>query len=192
MGYIEETGIAQQYRDVRITTIYEGTTGIQSLDLVGRKLLRDMGATATHRRQGDGGGRQGVRRATPTRRSKRIGEALGKALAALNETSQWIGMNAMGDLHKAFACSVPYLRLWGAVAGGWQMARAAQIAAAKIAAGDPEAEFYRAKLATAAFYATHVLSQCAWYQRQIVDGSADVMRLSEAQFDLDRKVAAGV
>jgi butyryl-CoA dehydrogenase len=123
---------------------------------------------------------------------KRIGEALGKALAGLNETSQWIGMNAMGDLHKAFACSVPYLRLWGAIAGGWQMARAASISAAKIAAGDPEADFYRAKLATAAFYATHVLSQCAWYQRQIVEGSGDVMTLTDEQFGLDRKVAARV
>ena len=67
------------------------------------------------------------------------------------------------------------------------MARAAAISAAKIAAGDPEADFYRAKLATAAFYATHVLSQCAWYQRQIVDGSGDVMAVSDAQFQLDRK-----
>jgi butyryl-CoA dehydrogenase len=101
-------------------------------------------------------------------------------------------MNAMGDLNKAFACSVPYLRLWGTVAGGWQMARAAQIATAKIAAGDSEADFYQAKLATAAFYATHVLSQCAWYQRQIIDGSSDVMALSEAQFGLDRKLPVGV
>jgi butyryl-CoA dehydrogenase len=87
---------------------------------------------------------------------------------------------------------VPYLRLWGTVAGGWQMARAAQIAAAKIAAGDPEADFYRAKLATASFYASHVLSQCAWYQRQIVDGSGDVMALNETEFELDRKAAVGV
>jgi len=123
---------------------------------------------------------------------KRIGDALGTSLAALNETSQWIGMNAMGDLHTAFACSVPYLRLWGTVAGGWQMARAAQIAAAKIADGDAEAEFYRAKVATAAFYASHVLSQCGWYQRQIVDGSADVLTLSDAQFELDRKTVVGV
>ncbi|MBV8724837.1 MAG: acyl-CoA dehydrogenase C-terminal domain-containing protein, partial [Candidatus Eremiobacteraeota bacterium] len=108
------------------------------------------------------------------------------------ETSQWIGMNAMGDLHTAFACSVPYLRLWGTVAGGWQMARAAQIAAAKIADGDAEAEFYRAKVATAAFYTSHVLSQCGWYQRQIVDGSADVLTLSDAQFELDRKTVVGV
>jgi butyryl-CoA dehydrogenase len=66
------------------------------------------------------------------------------------------------------------------------MARAAQISAGKIASGAADADFYRAKLATAAFYATHVLSQCAWYQRQILDGSGDVMALDEAQFALDR------
>ena len=101
-------------------------------------------------------------------------------------------MNAMGDLNKAFACSVPYLRLWGTVAGGWQMARAAQVAAAKIAANDTDAEFYRAKLATAGFYASHVLSQADSYKRQIMDGSGDVLALSEVQFDLDRKMAVGV
>ncbi len=186
MGYIEETGIAQQYRDVRIVTIYEGTTGIQSLDLIGRKLLRDMGATATTvGKQMGAVARECAEH--PDATVKRIGEALGEALGTLNETSQWIGMNAMGDLQKAFACSVPYLRLWGIVAGGWQMARAAKIASEKIAAGDAEGEFYRAKLATAAFYATHVLSQSAWYARQIMDGSGDVMAVSEAQLDLDRK-----
>ncbi len=186
MGYIEETGIAQQYRDVRILPIYEGTTGIQALDLVGRKLLRDMGATATKvGKQMEAVAKECVAHSDPT--VKRIGEALGQALATLNEASQSIGMNAMGDLHKAFACSVPYLRLWGAVAGGWQMARAARIAADKIAAADSEAEFYRAKLATAAFYATHVLSQAGWYRTQIVEGSGDVMALNDAQFELDRR-----
>jgi 3-(methylthio)propanoyl-CoA dehydrogenase len=188
MGYIEETGIAQQYRDVRITTIYEGTTGIQALDLVGRKLLRDMGATA----KSVGKRLEEVAKRCaghPNAVVKSIGEALGKALTALNEASQSIGMSAMGDLHKAFACSVPYLRLWGVVAGGWQMARAAEIAAAKIASNDADAEFYKAKLATAKFYSTHVLSQAAWHKRQIIDGSADVMGVSEGQLDLDRKVA---
>jgi alkylation response protein AidB-like acyl-CoA dehydrogenase len=191
MGYIEETGIAQHYRDVRILTIYEGTTGIQSLDLVGRKLLRDMGATATSVGKAmDTIAKECAAHSDKT--VKRIGEALREGLVTLNETSQWIGMSAMGDLNKAFACSVPYLRLWGTVAGGWQMARAAAIAAAKIAAGDPESDFYRAKLATAAFYATHVLSECAFYRRAIVDGSGDVMALDEAQFALDRKMPLGV
>ncbi|MBV9720007.1 MAG: acyl-CoA dehydrogenase [Candidatus Eremiobacteraeota bacterium] len=188
MGYIEETGIAQQYRDVRIITIYEGTTGIQSLDLVGRKLLRDMGATAMN----VGRKIEDVAKACAAHSDAtvaRIGAALTEALAELNGASQWIGMNAMGNLQQAFACSVPYLRLWGTVAGGWQMARAAQISAERIASGDIEAEFYRAKLATAAFYASHVLSQATWLKRQIVDGSADVSRVTDLQFELDRKMA---
>jgi len=188
MGYIEETGIAQQYRDVRIIPIYEGTTGIQALDLVGRKLLRDMGATATRvGKQMDAVAKECAAHADPA--VKRIGESLARGLAALNEASQSIGMSAMGDLHRAFACSVPYLRLWGTVAGGWQMARAAKISADKIAAGDADSEFYKAKLATAAFYATHVLSQAAGYRAQVVEGAADVMTLSDAQFELDRKMA---
>jgi 3-(methylthio)propanoyl-CoA dehydrogenase len=186
MGYIEETGIAQQYRDVRITTIYEGTTGIQALDLLGRKLVGDMGATAT------AVGKKMEKIAKECAASenldlKAIGEALGKGLAALGEVSQWMGMTGMGDMNKALACSVPYLKLWGVVAGGWQMARAALVAAAKVASGDAEADFYKAKLATAKFYSTHVLSQGAYYKRQILDGSGDVMTLTEEQFDLDRK-----
>jgi 3-(methylthio)propanoyl-CoA dehydrogenase len=188
MGYIEETGIAQQYRDVRIITIYEGTTGIQALDLLGRKLIGDMGATAT------AVGKRMEQTAKACAASddadvRSIGEALLGELATLTEVSQWIGMTGMGDMNKALACSVPYLKLWGVVAGGWQMARAAQIAAEKLAAGDSEKEFYKAKLATAKFYASHVLSQSAYYKRQIMDGSGDVMALSEEQFDLDRKTA---
>ena len=179
IGYVEETGIAQQYRDVRITTIYEGTTGIQALDLVGRKLAQDMGATAKtviSQMRKDAVGP--------------IGPALANALGSLSEASDWIGMTAMGDLRVAVACSVPYLKLWGITAGGWQMARAANIAAEKIAAGDPESEFYKAKLATAKFYASHILAQTASLAREVIDGSADVMALSEAQFDLDRKAVS--
>jgi 3-(methylthio)propanoyl-CoA dehydrogenase len=188
MGYIEETGIAQQYRDVRITTIYEGTTGIQALDLLGRKLIGDMGATAT----AVGKKMEKVAKecaAAENADVKKIGEALLKSLATLGEVSQWMGMTGMGDMNKALACSVPYLKLWGVVAGGWQMARAALIAAAKIAAGDSESEFYKAKLATAKFYCSHVLSQGAYYKRQILDGSEDVMTVTEEQFELDRKTA---
>jgi alkylation response protein AidB-like acyl-CoA dehydrogenase len=185
MGYVEETGIAQQYRDVRITTIYEGTTGIQALDLVGRKLIRDMGATATTViKQMEKFAKEAA--AHDNADVKGIGEALLKSIATLAEVSQWIGMSAMGDLHKAFACSVPYLKLWGVVAGGWQMARAAKIAADKIAAGDKD-PFYPAKITTSKFYASHVLTQGAWYKRQIIDGSGDVMTLPEEAFELDRK-----
>ncbi len=186
MGYVEETGIAQQYRDVRITTIYEGTTGIQALDLVGRKLIRDMGATATAViKDMEKFAKEAA--AHDNADVKAIGEALLKSIANLAEVSQWIGMNAMGDLRKAFACSVPYLKLWGITAGGWQMARAAKIAAEKIASGDAD-PFYPAKITTAKFYASHVLTQGAWYKRQIIDGAGDVMTLQEEAFELDRKM----
>jgi alkylation response protein AidB-like acyl-CoA dehydrogenase len=188
MGYIEETGIAQQYRDVRITAIYEGTTGIQALDLVGRKLIRDMGASATAvitKMKRSAASLEGEQNADV----KAIGAELARGIDALAATSQAIGMSAMGDLRNGVACSVPYLRLWGIVAGGWQMARAAQIAVAKIAAGNAEAEFYKAKLATARFYADHVLSQARWLQHEIVQGAASVMALGAEQFELDRKVA---
>jgi 3-(methylthio)propanoyl-CoA dehydrogenase len=187
MGYVEETGIAQQYRDVRITTIYEGTTGIQALDLVGRKLIRDMGSTAiVVIKQMEKVAKEVA--ASENAEVKSIGDALLKGIATLAEVSQWIGMNAMGDLRKAFACSVPYLKLWGVVAGGWQMARAAKIAAEKIAGGDKD-PFYAAKITTAKFYASHVLTQGAWYKRQIIDGAGDVMTLPEDAFELDRKAA---
>jgi 3-(methylthio)propanoyl-CoA dehydrogenase len=189
MGYIEETGIAQQFRDVRITTIYEGTTGIQALDLVGRKLIRDMGASVTAV-IGQMKTFTGTIESFENADIKAIGAALKSGIDALAETSQWIGMNAMADLRKAFGCSVPYLRLWGIVAGGWQMARAAQIALQKVDANDPEADFYRAKLATARFYADHILTQAASLRSQIIEGAADVMALPEAQFDVDRKAAA--
>ena len=190
MGYIEETGIAQQYRDVKIASIYEGTTGIQALDLVGRKLIRDMGTSATKivkeiasfAKTLDGDDADIVA----------IKAELEKGVKALGDASSWIGMNAMSDLNTAFACSVPYLKLWGVVAGGWQMARAAKIAAARIAAGDSEADFYRAKLTTARFYADHVLSQSSWLQHQIVSGSAAVMRLADDGYDLDRRALAQV
>ena len=188
MGYIEETGIAQQYRDVKIGSIYEGTTGIQALDLVGRKLIRDVGATATKIAGEIGAFATSLEGGDADIAA--IKTELERGVEALRETSNWIGMNALSDLSAAVACSVPYLKLWGVVAAGWQMARAAKIAAAHIAAGDAEADFYRAKLTTARFYADHVLSQASWLQHQIVNGSGAVMRLDDEGFGLDRQALA--
>jgi alkylation response protein AidB-like acyl-CoA dehydrogenase len=190
MGYIEETGIAQQYRDVKIGSIYEGTTGIQALDLVGRKLIRDMGATATDIIKE-------IAAFTQTLTGDdadivAIKAELEKGVQALSDASSRIGMNAMGDLNLAFACSVPYLKLWGIVAAGWQMARAAQISATRIAQGDSETGFYRAKLTTARFYADHVLSAAPMLHHQIVNGSAAVMRLDVDGYDLDRRALAQI
>jgi len=185
MGYIEETGIAQQYRDVRIMAIYEGTTSIQALDLVGRKLIRDSGAVAAGviaamrktARELDGNDADCVA----------IRTTLTEGIDVLAEASEWIRNIAQDDLRKAFACSVPYLRLWGVVAGGWQMARAAHIARQKIAEPAGDVDFYKAKLTTARFYADHVLSQAPWLRHQITSGAAGVMALSEDQYLLDRK-----
>jgi len=185
MGYIEETGIAQQYRDVRIAAIYEGTTGIQALDLVGRKLIRDMGASATKVLKTIAKFAKELSESDDAR-LKALGASLAEAAKALGDTAQWIGMNAMGDLRAAFAASVPFLKFFGIVAGGWQLFRGAKIAAEKIAAGDAD-PFYAAKLQTATFYAHHVLAQHAYLQKQIVEGSADVMAGSDEMFDVERR-----
>jgi alkylation response protein AidB-like acyl-CoA dehydrogenase len=185
MGYIEETGIAQQYRDVRITTIYEGTTGIQALDLVGRKLVRDMGASATKVLKQIGAFAKELE-ASDNAQVKALAAPLAEAAKALGDTAQFIGMSAMGDTRKAFANSVPFLNFFGIVAGGWQLFRGAKIAAEKLAAGDSDA-FYTAKLDTATFYAHNVLSQAAWLQKQIVDGSGDVTAGTDEMFDVERR-----
>jgi 3-(methylthio)propanoyl-CoA dehydrogenase len=183
MGFIEETGVAQYYRDVRIAQIYEGTTGIQANDLLGRKFLKDMGKTATRvigLMQATGKELE----ASSNEDVKAIGQEFGKAVAALAETSMWFAGNALKDLKVTFAGAVPYLMFWGYVAGGWQMARAALIAEKKLA--DP---FYVAKLTTARYYADHVLPRALAYKHEIASG-ASTLALSEEQFDLDRKSLA--
>jgi 3-(methylthio)propanoyl-CoA dehydrogenase len=185
MGFIEETGIAQQYRDVRITTIYEGTTGIQALDLVGRKLIRDMGAGATKVLKQIGKFAKELE-ASENAEVKALAQPLSDAVKLLGEAAQFIGMSAMGDLHKAFANSVPFLNFVGIVAGGWQLFRGAKIAAEKLAAGESD-PFYTAKIQTATFYAHNVLSQAAWLQKQIAEGSGDVMAGSDEMFEVERR-----
>jgi alkylation response protein AidB-like acyl-CoA dehydrogenase len=184
MGFVEETGVAQYYRDVRIAQIYEGTTGIQSNDLMGRKFLKDMGKTATKligRIQATakelGAGENGDLKA--------IGAELGKAAQALADTSMWIGGNAMKDVKGTFAGAVPYLMLWGYTLGGWQMARAAAIAEKK-----SNDDFYKAKLITARYYADHVLPKASAYKHEITQGGASTLALGENDFDLDRKSLA--
>ncbi|MBC5809850.1 MAG: acyl-CoA dehydrogenase, partial [Candidatus Eremiobacteraeota bacterium] len=179
MGFIEETGIAQLYRDVRIAQIYEGTTGIQANDLLGRKFLKDMGKTAT---KTIGAMQATIKEleASDSDDCKAIGKELGKAVGALGETSMWLGANAMKDLKGVFAGAVPYLMMWGYVAGGWQLARAALIASKK--SGD----FYTAKVTTARYYADHVLPRSIGYKHEIVAGGGTTMALTEAQFEADR------
>ncbi|WP_116345508.1 acyl-CoA dehydrogenase [Cupriavidus taiwanensis] len=155
MGFIEETGAAQHYRDARILPIYEGTTAIQANDLVGRKTVRDGGAVAreicaqiaeTEAALDRHGG------ATFTA----VQAQLARGRAALEAVVKFVVANAKSDPNAVFAGSVPYLKLCGIVFSGWQLARAMLAADAK-SAEDPS--FYAAKIATALFFAEHVLSQ---------------------------------
>ena len=98
----------------------------------------------------------------------------------------FIGMTAMGDVPKAFANSVPFMNFFGIVAGGWQLFRGAKIAAEKLAAGDND-PFFTAKIQTATYYAHNVLSQAAWLQKQIVEGSGDVMTGTDDNFEVERR-----
>jgi 3-(methylsulfanyl)propanoyl-CoA dehydrogenase len=171
MGFVEETGAAQYLRDARITTIYEGTTGIQAMDLVGRKIAREGGATAKawlselKKLDGQLAGHPEIRK------------ALADGAKAVEDSVEFIV--GTKDPRAQFAGAVPFLKLMGIVAGGWQMARAA-LAAEKKKSEDPS--FYEAKIATVRFYADHVLVQAPALRNTVVNGAAAVMALSEEQF----------
>jgi alkylation response protein AidB-like acyl-CoA dehydrogenase len=177
MGFVEETGAAQYLRDARITTIYEGTTGIQAMDLVGRKIAREGGATIkAWLAQLKAFDAELARSGNPDVQSLRGQLAAGAQ--ALADCVQFIVTEK--DPHAAFAGAVPFLKLAGIVAGGWQMARAAVVAEKKMKAGD--ANFLQAKIATARFYGDHVLVQAPGLRDTVVKGAAGVMALSDEQF----------
>ncbi|RYE87255.1 MAG: acyl-CoA dehydrogenase, partial [Oxalobacteraceae bacterium] len=144
MGFIEETGAAQYYRDARILTIYEGTTAIQANDLVGRKTVRDGGATAKAILAQ-------VRATEAELESAGSGDlaAIRNQLAAgskaLEDVVDYIVANMKSDIKGVFSGSMPYLKMAGIVLCGWQMARAALIAQGKLDSGEGDARFYQAK-----------------------------------------------
>jgi hypothetical protein len=181
MGFIEETGAAQHYRDARIITIYEGTTGIQANDLIGRKTARDGGAVA-RAVLADAGRVAQACTASSDAALRTIGTALTEASAAAGAALDWL-VPAYGNAARAaHAAAVPYLELWGLTVGGWQMARAAQAAVRKLAAHDGDAAFLEAKLATALFYAEALLPQAAALARVVTRSSDAALALPMAQF----------
>ncbi len=168
MGFIEETGAAQHWRDARITTIYEGTTGIQANDMLFRKLLRDQGATlkalfgqiqATVAALADADGHD----------MHVIGQKLGNGLKAWMTASEWLSANVKTSLAGVLTAAVPYLHLAVTVSGGWMMGKAALAAQGHLAAGSDD-PFYRQKIATARFYAEQVLPQAAAYAETVLAG----------------------
>jgi alkylation response protein AidB-like acyl-CoA dehydrogenase len=181
MGFIEETGAAQHYRDAKILTIYEGTTAIQANDLVGRKTVRDGGTVAK--------AIIAQVRATEAQLAEAktddfaaIRRQLVAGSEALEAVVDFVVANVKSDVKAVFSGSVPYLKLAGIVLGGWQMARAALVAQRKLDAGEGDAAFLRAKIATARFFADHILSQASGMRTSIVEGSAGVLALPEDQF----------
>jgi 3-(methylthio)propanoyl-CoA dehydrogenase len=176
MGFIEETGVAQLYRDARITPIYEGTTGIQANDLVGRKIARDGGGAA-----------QGVveemrRLAQAVAQEGSLGGAgriFSAAVDALESAVRYVASTYGKDVRGVSAGAVPLLELFGVAAGGWQLLRSALVARDRLATppaqGAASAAFYRAKIETARFYADHVLSQAPGLAHAIIEGSAGTL-----------------
>ncbi len=181
MGYIEETGAAQHFRDARITTIYEGTTAIQANDLIGRKIARENGVTvsAVIAQMREVGGELA---SCGDENFAVIRNALTAGIDAVEQAVSYILATYAKDIKAASVGSVPFLKLLGIVAGGWQMARAALVAQRKLDGGDGEASFYQAKIITARFYADHVLSQAPGLAITVVNGASGALALDEDQF----------
>jgi alkylation response protein AidB-like acyl-CoA dehydrogenase len=180
MGYVEETGAAQYLRDARITTIYEGTTGIQANDLIGRKVAHEKGATAlaviSAMRGIDSPLGAGESTLASTRANFR------EAVDGLEAATRWVVDAFPKDAKAVAAVAVPYLKLFGTVAGGWMMARAALFAAEKLRQPDADSEFLETKLATARFYAEHELPRAIPLAREVTHGARSVLALEPGRF----------
>ncbi len=176
MGFIEETGAAQYYRDSKILTIYEGTTAIQANDLIGRKTGRDGGQTA-----------KGIAAQIANTEADLLksGSANAKAMAARLKAAREAFLNvvdfvvsgAKASPNAVFSGSVPYLMLTGNLVAGWQMGRALLVAEAELAKGN-EAVFMQSKITTARFYADHILVKVPGMRDSIVDGADSVTELA--------------
>ena len=180
MGYIEETGAAQHLRDARITTIYEGTTGIQANDFIGRKTARDGGAVA--RAVADE--MDAVAKALTAHANDDLeaaGARLAEAVRAVRAATQWVVATNDADPRATHAVAVPYLRMWGCAAGGWQLGRAALVAAGHLAGGVGDARFLSAKIRTARFYAEALLPQTAALAQAVMHSGDAALALPSEQ-----------
>jgi len=180
MGFIEETGCAQYYRDAKILTIYEGTTAIQANDLVGRKTARDGGQTAK------GIAAQIAKTeaelaASSSADAKAMAQRLKAAREAFVQVVDFIAANTRANPNAAFAGSVPYLMLAGNLIAGWQMGRALLVALSAQAQAQ-DAAFMAAKVVTARFYADHILSKVPGMAESIVHGADSVTALALEAF----------
>jgi hypothetical protein len=185
MGFIEETGASQHLRDARITTIYEGTTGIQANDLIGRKLARDGGAAMKRliAVMGDDVESAQASGAPADAVLDSIAVELDRGVSALAAATNWLLTAAPRE---AAAGAVPYLKLCGTVIAGWLMQRGALAATLQLSRAkshtDSDSGFFAAKRITAQHYALHVLPQAAALRDTVVLGAATTLGLADAQF----------
>ncbi len=166
MGFIEETGVAQHYRDARVAPIYEGTNGIQALDLLGRKLVRDEG-DAARALIAEMRGLHAELASFPAIRAP-----LASGIDAVERATGWLLETWPGDPARAMAGATPYLTLFATVTGGWLMAKAALAAARRLRLGNDERPFLEAKQLSARFYAEQVLPQAAGLLAATVNGAS--------------------
>lgn len=174
-GFTEDWGIEQLVRDCRITRIYEGTNGIQALDLVGRKLAL-------------GGGRavrsyfKLIESWLQEHTDAPHAASVGKALKQLQSATQWLAIQGMQDPEQAGAAAVPYLRLFALTSLAWLWSRMALVAKAKLDAGSSEVAFYAAKLKSADFFMARVLNETDGLLAEVLAGKAPLMAFSEDEF----------
>jgi hypothetical protein len=178
MGFIEETGAAQFYRDARILPIYEGTTAIQANDLVGRKTARDGGRGAKAI-AAQIEATEAALAASGSADAQAVARRLTAARQAFVDVVEFIAGTSKSDPNAAYAGSVPYLLLAGNLVAGWQLARAL-LAAEQHRAEDPA--FMLAKITTARFYADHLLTRVPGQRDAIVEGAASVTALALESF----------
>ncbi len=179
MGYVEETGSAQYYRDARILTIYEGTTGIQGLDLAGRKILGDNGEALQgllDEIQATAQDMSGVDNLSA------MAATLKQAVESGGQARAWLLENAKQDRNVAGGASVNFMMLLGFLCGGWVMGQSALKATQLLEAGGGDEAFLKAKQVTAQFYFDHLLPRTAAYLATVKAGSDSMMALDVEQF----------
>jgi len=176
MGFIEETGVAQYYRDAKILTIYEGTTAIQANDLVGRKTARD-GGQAAKAIAAQVAATVADLQAHGSVDALAMAKRLDAARAAFVEVVDFVAGHSKASPNAVYAGSVPYLMLAGNLMAGWQMGRSLLVAQAQLAAGVDQ-DFMQAKISTARFYADHILTKVPGLRDSIVDGADAVTALA--------------
>jgi alkylation response protein AidB-like acyl-CoA dehydrogenase len=173
MGYVEETGVAQHFRDARITPIYEGTNGIQAMDLVGRKLPIRMGGAVA-----DLLGEMAGIESELTGDLAALRAPLADAVAALREATDWLLANGLEQPVDALAGATPYLRMFGIVTGGWLLARSAVAARELLASGEDDLAFLADKVVTARFYAEQLLPAARGLLPAVTAGAGDLFAIA--------------